>query len=421
MRGGVSPLFAGSRPQLGRGPPFLMAQFRPASFAVAGAMRPLWAEFMGALRWQGTSRQPEGVVTFDPSAPRREDGARRRGGEASRQCGLVLTAVPAVLVRPTTDLTARVGAALVKRVAVVAALESAGGAVAVVAVPDAASAAGAAGAGVCAGVDGCLLAGAFFACCAFAGYAVQCVWSWWRPMICRPFVPGCGTSRPRSMVANSSTAPEQAELTIWTIVHPICRVGAVLPASPDTTAARAAVDLMNAVSGAPLIHHVWRTWYFGSQLIGQHVADADLEVAFVAAILHDLGLTGRFDAEAPFEQAGAAAAAATLAGLGWSEDRIHVVSAAIAGHLDLASAEARPEIALVHLGAAADVIGLHVDQLPGELIEEVLNVHPRNGFVDAVLPALQHQAVRKPQSTIAGLFRTVSFEKLMRGCPLDSR
>jgi hypothetical protein len=98
-----------------------------------------------------------------------------------------------------------------------------------------------------------------------------------------------------------------------------------------------------------------------------------------------------------------------------------VVSAAIAGHLDLASAEARPEIALVHLGAAADVIGLRVDQLPGELIEEVLNMHPRNGFVDAVLPALQHQAVRKPQSTIAGLFRTVSFEKLMRGCPLDSR
>ena len=318
MRGGVSPLFAGSRPQLGRGPPFLMAQFRPASFAVAGAMRPLWAEFMGALRWQGTSRQPEGVVTFDPSAPRREDGARRRGGEASRQCGLVLTAVPAVLVRPTTDPTARVGAALVKRVAVVAALESAGGAVAVVAVPDAASAAGAAGAGVCAGVDGCLLAGAFFACCAFAGYAVQCVWSWWRPMICRPFVPGCGTSRPRSMVANSSTAPEQAELTIWTIVHPICRVGAVLPASPDTTAARAAVDLMNAVS-------------------------------------------------------------------------------------------------------AADVIGLRVDQLTGELIEEVLNMHPRNGFVDTVLPALQHQAVRKPQSTIAGLFRAISFEKLMRGCPLDSR
>ena len=82
---------------------------------------------------------------------------------------------------------------------------------------------------------------------------------------------------------------------------------------------------------------------------------------------------------------------------------------------------ARAAVDLMNAVSAADVIGLRVDQLPGELIEEVLNMHPRNGFVDAVLPALQHQAVRKPQSTIAGLFRAISFEKLMRGCPLDSR
>ncbi len=195
----------------------------------------------------------------------------------------------------------------------------------------------------------------------------------------------------------------------------------MLPASPDTAAARAAVDLMNEVSDAPLLHHAWRTWYFGRQLIAEHIADADLEVGFVAAMLHDLGLTGRFDADAPFEQAGAAAAADTLAGLGWAHDRIGLASAAIGQHLDLASAEARPEIALVHLGAAADVIGLHVEQLPGELIEEVLITHPRQGFVDAVLPALERQVERKPESTIAGLFRAVSFGELMRACPLDSR
>jgi hypothetical protein len=195
----------------------------------------------------------------------------------------------------------------------------------------------------------------------------------------------------------------------------------MLQTSPDTAAARAAVELMNEVAGAPLIQHVWRTWYFGSQLIGQHIAGADLEVAFVAAMLHDLGLIDRFDSDAPFEQSGAAAAAAALNDLGWSEDRIEVVSAAIAGHLDLASAKASPEIALVHLGAAADVIGLRVDQLPDELIDEVLNTHPRNGFVDTVLPALLHQATRKPESTIAGLFRDVGFEKLVRGCSLESR
>jgi len=195
----------------------------------------------------------------------------------------------------------------------------------------------------------------------------------------------------------------------------------MLPAPPDTTAARAAVDLVNDVSDAPLVHHVWRTWYFGRHLIAEHVAGADLEVGFVAAMLHDLGLAQRFDSEAPFEQAGAAAAAGALADLGWPEDRVRLASAAIGQHLDLASAEARPEIALVHLGAAADVVGLRVDQLPGELIEEVLATHPRQGFTDAVLPALQRQVERKPESTIAGLFRAFRFEELVRACPLDDR
>ena len=195
----------------------------------------------------------------------------------------------------------------------------------------------------------------------------------------------------------------------------------MLPASPDTAAARAAVALMNDVSDAALVHHVWRTWYFGRHLIAEHIADADLEVGFIAAMLHDLGLIDRFDSDAPFEQAGAGAATDTLAGHGWSEIRIGLVSAAISQHLDLNSAEARPEIALVHLGAAADVIGLRVDEIPGDVIEEVLISHPRDGFVEAVLPALERQVEHKPGSAIARLFGAVDFGALMRACPLDRR
>lgn len=194
-----------------------------------------------------------------------------------------------------------------------------------------------------------------------------------------------------------------------------------LISAPDTEAARAARDLAVEVSHPTLVHHVWRTWYFGHHLIGTHVVDADLEVGFVAAMLHDLGLTGRFDADEPFEQAGAAAAASLLVDLGWPDDRAELVASAIASHLDLASAEARPELALVHLGAAADVVGLRVDELPGPLIEEVLAAHPRDGFAETVLAALTRQVERKPHSTIAGHFRDYAFGDLVTSCALDHR
>ena len=108
-----------------------------------------------------------------------------------------------------------------------------------------------------------------------------------------------------------------------------------------------------------------------------------------------------------------------VARAGWDEDRVELVRSAIASHLDIASAEARPEIALVHLGAAADVVGLRVDQIPSALVEAVLDAHPRGDFTSMVLPLLERQAARTPDSTIAALFRDFDFGRLVRECPLD--
>lgn len=195
---------------------------------------------------------------------------------------------------------------------------------------------------------------------------------------------------------------------------------------PDTPAAKAAMSLVSAASDTALLDHVWRTWHFGHHLIAERLADADLEVAFVAAMLHDLGLTQRFDSDEPFERASAMAATDLLTELGWPEDRVQLAATAIHDHLDLASAQARPEIALVHLGAAADVVGLRVDQLPGELIDAVLAQHPRRGFAEILVGILHGQVQRKPQSAIALLFHDlllhdIAFDDLVRACPLDQR
>jgi hypothetical protein len=41
------------------------------------------------------------------------------------------------------------------------------------------------------------------------------------------------------------------------------------------------------------------------------------------------------------------------------------------------------EIALVHLGAGLDFLGLGVDQIPPQLLEEILTSYPRLSFKSA--------------------------------------
>lgn len=190
---------------------------------------------------------------------------------------------------------------------------------------------------------------------------------------------------------------------------------------PDTATAKAAIELVTAVSDAFLTHHVWRSWYFGRELVAAALADADLEVAFVAAMLHDLGFTERYDSEEPFELAGAAAARSILSERGWAAERAGLVSEAIARHLDSASAEARPEVALVHLGATADVYGLRIDEIPGEVIDQVLAAHPRDGVVEGFVAVTRSQIARKPESKIALHAQDRARVDLVFAHPLDQR
>lgn len=74
--------------------------------------------------------------------------------------------------------------------------------------------------------------------------------------------------------------------------------------------------------------------------------------------MHDLGLTERFDAEQRFEVNGADAARAFVLEQGLSDEKAEIVWDAIALHTSIGIAiRKQPEIALVHLGATADLLG----------------------------------------------------------------
>src|ERR1700723_4288634 len=77
---------------------------------------------------------------------------------------------------------------------------------------------------------------------------------------------------------------------------------------PDTALVHDAIDLSRSLLEPFLFNHVMRSWLFGIVLAEGAAIAPDAELLAVAAILHDLGLTERYNGENRFEGDGANAA-----------------------------------------------------------------------------------------------------------------
>ncbi|MFV0126268.1 metal-dependent phosphohydrolase [Streptomyces sp. HMX112] len=175
------------------------------------------------------------------------------------------------------------------------------------------------------------------------------------------------------------------------------------------------------MSPPALVAHCHRTYRFGSAFLEGQRRAFDAEALFIASVLHDLALTETHDdRRIPFEVHGASLAERELRARGARPDLVELVRDAIALHMEITTADdTRPEVAAVHLGAAADVMGLRLDQLPPGLIADVLELHPRQGFTAFVTEAVGRQAADKPESRIAQLIRHGGFLDLVAAAPFE--
>ena len=151
---------------------------------------------------------------------------------------------------------------------------------------------------------------------------------------------------------------------------------------PDTALCNAAVDLLESSSPEFLCTHCLRTYIFGSLAVrglGRSVVDE--EAAFCAAALHDLGLVPAYRGDNRFEVDGADAARQFCAKHQVPPERADLVWEAIALHTSAGIAtRLADEIALVHLGAGLELFGLGLDQVPPQVVEQVLERYPRTNF-----------------------------------------
>jgi HD superfamily phosphodiesterase len=83
---------------------------------------------------------------------------------------------------------------------------------------------------------------------------------------------------------------------------------------PDTPLVAYSMEEARALSEPYLFNHAVRSWLFAVQLAEVQGVSYDEEVVAVASLLHDVGLTGKYQGKRRFEVEGADAARALAKG-----------------------------------------------------------------------------------------------------------
>jgi hypothetical protein len=194
-----------------------------------------------------------------------------------------------------------------------------------------------------------------------------------------------------------------------------------LTAVPDSTLAQGVEALVTSVQPAYMVSHSRRTFHLGAQLLASAGRSFDAELLYVGSMLHDLTLGNELDdGVTPFHVRSAGIAAAQVLRAGRTDQQATLVYDAIALHLQLSTADDdRSEVAGVHLGATADVLGLRIDELSPEWVAQLLEAHPRLGMKVAVAELLAVEVKNKPYSPMAALVRDLALIDLIHAAPFD--
>jgi hypothetical protein len=175
----------------------------------------------------------------------------------------------------------------------------------------------------------------------------------------------------------------------------------------DSKIATQATELSRTVSPPYLFNHAVRTFLFAS-LAGRALGQKfDEEVLYLACILHDLGLTERFEGDTPFEIQGAEAAKHFLEEHAFAKEKVGIVWDGIAMHPSAIGQYKQPEIALVGKGAAADVIEPDFSQIQKSDVEEIVKAFPRLKFKEEFVKTCADVVRKHPRGASSSFMRDI--------------
>src|ERR1700719_692587 len=179
---------------------------------------------------------------------------------------------------------------------------------------------------------------------------------------------------------------------------------------PDTPLVRDVTALIRDTEDDLLFHHSRRVFLFGALQGRRRGLQPDLELLYVGAMFHDIGLTESYrTSQLRFEVDGPNAARDFLLQRGVDDATARKVWLSIALHTTPGVPEfLDPEIALVTAGVETDVLGIGRNDLSSDAIEAVTAAHPRPDFKNRILRAFTDGMKHRPRST----FGTVNADVL---------
>jgi HD superfamily phosphodiesterase len=174
---------------------------------------------------------------------------------------------------------------------------------------------------------------------------------------------------------------------------------------PDTPLVRDVTAFIREAENDLLFDHSRRVFLFGALQGRRRGLQPDLELLYVGAMFHDIGLTDPYRTSSQrFEVDGANAARDFLLQRGVDEVDARKVWLGIALHTTPNVPEfLEPEIALVTAGVETDVLGIGRDDLSPEALAAITAAHPRPDFKRRILQAFTDGNKHRPHSTFGNV------------------
>lgn len=170
---------------------------------------------------------------------------------------------------------------------------------------------------------------------------------------------------------------------------------------PDTQLTREATGLLREFSTPLLFNHSHRVFFWANELGRQTGEKFDVELLFICAAFHDLGLLKKFSSAIDrFEVDSANAVRQFLEHHGVQEARIQTAWDAISLHTTPGITQYKQlEVELLFNGVGLDVLGIGYETFPEDLRKKVVAQFPRNDFKQGIAKAFLGGFEHKTQST----------------------